>query len=140
MISHHASLIYVMVMVSAADRNMTDAELRMIGEIVNFLPIFRDYDPALLPHTTAACAEILDSDDGLDRGFEVIKASLPPHLRETAYALACDVAAADGDPHVEVMRLLEMMRHRLDIDRLVAAAIERAARARFATHHVKEKD
>jgi uncharacterized tellurite resistance protein B-like protein len=132
MISHHAALIYVMVMVSAADRNMTDAELRMIGEIVNFLPIFRDYDPALLPRTTAACAEMLDSDDGLDRILDVIRRSLPPRLRETAYALACDVAAADGEPHQEVHRLLELFRHRLDIDRLTAAAIERGARARFA--------
>lgn len=132
MISHHAALIYVMVMVSAADGDMTDPELRMIGEIVNFLPIFRDYDPALLTRTTAACAEILDSDDGLDRMLDVIRASLPLRLRETAYALACDVAAADGSPHPEVHRLLEMFRHRLDIDRLVAAAIERGAMARFA--------
>ncbi len=131
MISHHAGLIYVMVMVSAADRNMTDAELGMIGEIVNFLPIFRDYDPALLPNTTAACAELLDSDDGLDHAFEVIRAALPVRLRETAYAIACDVAAADGEPHQEVLRLLELIRHRLDIDRLIAAAIERGARARF---------
>jgi tellurite resistance protein len=135
MISHHATLIYVMVMVSAADRNMTDAELRMIGEIVNFLPVFRDYDPAMLPHTTAACAELLDSDDGLDRAFDVIKHSLPPRLRETAYALACDVAAADGEPHQEVIRMLELIRYRLDIDRLTAAAIERGARARFTLDH-----
>jgi tellurite resistance protein len=132
MISHHAALIYLMVMVSAADGDMTDPELRMIGEIVNFLPIFRDYDPALLTRTTAACAEILDSDDGLNRILEVVKASLPPKLRETAYALACDVAAADGAPHPEVHRLLELFRHRLDIDRLVAAGIERGALARFA--------
>jgi len=136
MISHHAALIYVMVMVSAADRNMTDAELRMIGEIVNFLPIFREYDPALLLRTTAACAEMLDVDDGLDRILEAIKASLPPRLRETAYALACDVAAADGEPHPEVRRLLELFRHRLGIDRLVAAAIERGAIARFAREPV----
>lgn len=135
MISHHAALIYVMVMVSAADRNMTDAELKTIGEIVNFLPIFRDYDPQILPKSTAACAELLDSDDGLDRALDVIKAALPPRLRETAYALACDVAASDGDPHQEVLRLLEMLRHRLNVDRLAAAAIERGARARFTTHH-----
>jgi len=131
MITHHAALIYVMVMVSAADRNMTDAELGMIGEIVSFLPIFRDYDAALLPKTTAACAELLDSDDGLDRAFEVIRGVLPARLRETAYAIACDVAAADGEPHQEVFRMLEIIRHRLDIDRLIAAAIERGARARF---------
>ncbi|MEW5727780.1 MAG: tellurite resistance TerB family protein [Pseudomonadota bacterium] len=138
MLSHHAALVYAMVMVSAADRNMTDAELKTIGEIVGFLPVFSDYDIELLPKTTAACAELLDSDDGLDRAFDFIKAALPPRLRETAYALACDVAAADGDPHQEVLRMLELMRHRLDIDRLVAAAIERGARARFTRpngHH-----
>ncbi len=131
MISHHAALVYVMVMVSAADRNMTDAELQMIGEIVNFLPVFRDYDATQLPKTTAACAEMLDSDDGLDRAFEAIRAALPARLRETAYAVACDVAAADGEPHQEVIRLLEIIRHRLEVDRLIAAAIERGARARF---------
>jgi tellurite resistance protein len=131
MLSHHAALIYVMVMVSAADRNLTDAELHTIGEIVSFLPIFRDYDPGLLPSTTIACAELLDSEDGLDHALSVIKATLPVRLRETAYALACDVAASDGEAHQEVLRLLEMIRHRLDIDRLIAAAIERGARARF---------
>ena len=33
-ISHHSALIYTMVIVSAADANMSDAELHMIGEIV----------------------------------------------------------------------------------------------------------
>jgi Tellurite resistance protein TerB. len=131
MLSHHAALIYVMVMVSAADRNMTNAEMNTIGEIVRFLPIFKDYDPSLLPNTTMACAELLDSEDGLDRALEVIKGSLPVRLRETAYALACDVAASDGEARQEVLRLLELLRHRLDVERLAAAAIERGARARF---------
>ncbi len=137
MLSHHAALIYMMVMVSAADRNMTDAELKTIGEIVGFLPIFQDYDTNMLPKTTIACAEMLDSDDGLDRMLGGIKAALPPRLRETGYALACDVAASDGEAHQEVLRLLEMMRHRLEIDRLTAAAIERGARARFTRNGTK---
>ncbi|MBF0324234.1 tellurite resistance TerB family protein [Magnetospirillum moscoviense] len=131
MLSHHAGLVYVMVMVSACDGDMTDAELETIGEIVRFLPIFREYDPALLIKTTAACAELLDSEAGMAGALDVIKASLPAWLRETAYALACDVAASDGEAHPEVMRLLELIRHKLEVDRLVAAAIERGARARF---------
>lgn len=133
MISHHAALIYTMVLVSAADRNMTDAEMRTIGEMVRFLPVFRDYDAKLLPTTAAACVEFFELEDGLDHAFETIKAALPVKLRETAYALACDVAAADGRTSQEVLRLLEMARYRLEIDRLVAAAIERGARARHAT-------
>lgn len=64
--------------------------------------------------------------------LEVIKGALPQKLHETAYAVACDVAAADGHIKPEVIRLLELLRHGLDIDRLAAAAIERGARARHA--------
>lgn len=133
MISHHAALIYTMTLVSAADRNMTDAEMRAMGEIVSFLPIFRDYDPELLPKSAAACVDLLDDDNGLERALDLIKASLPAKLHETAYALAVDVAASDGRLSQEVLRLLEMLRHKLDIDRLIAAAIERGARARHTS-------
>lgn len=133
MISHHAALIYTMVLVSAADQNMTDAELRRIGETIRGLPVFRSYSEDLLPETAASCAELLQDEDGLAKAFDMIAASLPKHLRETAYVLACDIAAADETINAEELRLLELLRNRLDIDRLAAAAIERAARARFAT-------
>jgi tellurite resistance protein len=47
--------------------------------------------------------------------------------------VACDVAAADGEASQEELRVLELMRDRLNIDRLIAAGIERGARARFQT-------
>lgn len=132
-ISHHAALIYAMVLVSASDRNMTDAEMRKIGEIIVGLPVFADYNPDLLAQTTASCAELLDDDNGLEKALSLIEDALPPRLRETAYALACDVAAADERIAIEESRMLELIRERLNIDALAAAAIERAARARFAT-------
>ena len=133
MISHHAALIYTMVLCSASDRNMTDAEMETMGETISHLPIFKDYDRKLLPQTASACAELLDLEDGLDKALEMIRKALPEKLRETAYALACDVAASDGDAVQEELRVLELMRHRLNIDRLIAAGIERGARARFQT-------
>ena len=99
MIDHMTALIYTMVLVSAADRNMSDAELRTIGEIVRYLPIFKKFDLDKLPKIAADCAEILDDDEGLDKALEVIKGALPQKLHETGYAVACDVAAADG--HIE---------------------------------------
>lgn len=132
-ISHHAALIYTMVMVSAADRDMTDAELRMIGEITGGLPVFVDYNLDLLTKTAAACAELLDDENGMEQALQLIESALPAKLRETAYALACDVAAADGKVSDEEVRMLEILQQRLRIDRLVAIAIERGARARFAT-------
>jgi tellurite resistance protein len=131
MINHHAALIETMFLVSAADTDMTDAELRIIGEIVSFLPIFADYDSSQMEGTLRECAEILGQEDGLTRGLESIKRALPAKLRETAYALACDVVAADGEATQEELRVLELLREHLELERLVAAAIERSTRARF---------
>ena len=131
MLDPYGALIYTMVIVSAADRDMTDAELSTIGDIVGHLPVFRAFDRQELPRVLEACTRLLNRENGLEEAFAAIKAALPANLRETAYAIACDVAAADGEASQEELRVLEMMRHRLDIDRLIAAGIERGARARF---------
>ena len=84
-ISHHATLIYTMVIVSATDNQMTDTGMRAIGETINFLPVFADYENTPLTNTVASCADLLDEDDGFKRAFQLLKdASLPAKLRETA--------------------------------------------------------
>jgi tellurite resistance protein len=130
---HHAALIYAMVLVSAADGNMTDAEIAIISAIVGHLPVFRDYDRSRLMPTLGAFAETLTHENGLDEAFEALEEALPKKLRETAYSLACDVVAADGEASQEELQVLEAIRHRLHIDRLAAVGIERGARARFTT-------
>lgn len=132
-IDHHRALVFTMVLVSAAEGDMTDSELETIGRLVRFLPVFADFDSARLTTVGRECADLLRRDDGLDLAFGMIAAALPERLRETAYALACDVAAADGKLAEEELHLLQMLRDRLEIDRLVAAGIERATRARYAT-------
>ena len=131
MAKHHEALIYTMVLMAAVDRDMTDREMRTFGAIVQSLPVFADFDHNAIPKMAGACAELLTHEDGLDEAFAFIKDSLPPKLRETAYAIACEIVAADGNANQEELRLLEMVRHRLDIDRLIAAGIERGARARY---------
>jgi tellurite resistance protein len=129
-IDHHTALIFTMVLVSAAEGVMTDAELETIGRQVRYLPVFRDFDHDRLTAVGRGCAELLRKEDGLDLACDMIVDALSPSLRETAYAMACDVAAADGAVAEEEAALLELLRRRLGIDRLVAAAIERATRAR----------
>ena len=133
MIESQTALIYTMVLVSAADSEMSDAEIVRMGEIVSQLPVFAGFDGDQLADVAQECAGILGEDDGLDKALRQIRDALPDHLRETAYVLACDVAVADLRASQEELRLLEMLRHSLNLDRLHAAAIERAARARYAT-------
>ena len=133
MTDSHGALIYTMVLASASDGSMSDMELETLSETVRFLPVFRGFDRARIEQLSRECAALLQDEDGLDNAIDVIQGALPARLHETAYAIACDVVAADGSASQEELRLLEMLRHKLNIDRLHAAAIERGARARHMT-------
>jgi len=132
-IAPQTALIYVMVTMSAVDNSMNDKELREIGAIAQHLPIFRDFSPERIIPVARECASILQEDGGLDAVLGLIKDALPFALRETAYALAVEIAASDLNVGQEEMRLLQLLRDALDIEKLVAAAIERGARARYMT-------
>ena len=127
------SLVAVMIAVSAADQSIRTAELVAIQTLVNHLPIFGNYDADRIPTIAQTVFELFEEDDGLDALFGLVRASLPEHLFETAYALACDIAASDGLLAQTELRLLEEIRYELRIDRLHAAAIERGSRARHMT-------
>ncbi|MEM6637090.1 MAG: tellurite resistance TerB family protein [Pseudomonadota bacterium] len=126
-------LIAVMIAASVSDENIRTSELVTIQGIVNYLPVFGGYDVDRIKLIAQTVFELFEVEDGLDALFGIIRRDLPGRLNETAYALACDVVAADGSASGEELRLLEEVRHELDIDRLHAAAIERGARARHLT-------
>lgn len=132
MISPQEALIYVMVTMSAVDRSMDDEELQKIGQIVETLPAFRDFDSEQLVTVSRACGEKLAHESGLDNTLDMIRDALPERLRETAYAMAVEVAAADLHVEQEELRFLQLLRDKLDLDKLSVAAIERSARARFS--------
>ncbi len=129
-LSAQDSLVALMIAVSAADETIRTSELVQIANIVNNLPIFADYDADMLPVISRIVFDLLEPEEGLDALFGLIRQSLPERLFETAYALACDVAAADGTLSAPELRMLEEVRDELEIDRLHAAAIERGSRAR----------
>ncbi len=123
-------LVAVMIAVSASDEQIRTAELVKIESAVNNLPVFGDYDADRINIIAQTVFDLFSDEDGLDALFGLIRESLPERLFETAYALACDVAAADGTLADSELRLLEEIRYELNLDRLHAAAIERGARAR----------
>lgn len=129
----HKALIYTMLLVSASDADMTDAEMQTIGESVRYLPVFASIKEESFVLAAQEVVAYLQKDNGLDTMLEIIKRDLPKELYETAYLLATEVAAADGEVHLEEMRILELIRHHLGLERLTAAALERGTKARFAT-------
>jgi tellurite resistance protein len=130
-VSLQEALIYVMVMVSAADSSMTDQELHSMGEVVKTLPVFAGFDQEELVRVAQDCGKRLQAENGMRDTFAVIGASVPPSHRDTAYALAVDVAVADLSVQQEELRILQMLRDTLGLDKLTVAAIERGAQARY---------
>jgi tellurite resistance protein len=132
-ITPHEALIYVMITMSAADRQISDRELERIAEIVRHLPVFMGFDVNNLAKAAERCGDLLSDEEGLAVLLDQVSSALPKKLYETAYALAVEVAAADLKVPDEEIRLLELLRDELHLDKLVTAAIERSARARHQT-------
>ena len=124
------ALVAVMVAVSASDEQLRTAELVAIQRTVNHMPVFGDYDADRIRTVSQTVFDLFEEEDGLDALFGLIRAALPERLHETAYALACDVVAADGRLRDMELRMLEEVREELAVDRLHAAAIEWGARVR----------
>ena len=66
MLDPHGALICTMMMVSAADRDMTQSELTIIGDIVGDLPVFREFDRQQLPRVLEECSRLLSRENGLE--------------------------------------------------------------------------
>jgi tellurite resistance protein len=129
-LSPQDALAAVMIATSAADEEISQAEMQKITGIIDLLPVFEGYDRDRIQRVSAMVADLFEEEDGVDALVGLVAGALPEHLGETAYALACDVAAADGRLRVSELSLLEILRHDLSVGRLAAAAIERGARAR----------
>jgi tellurite resistance protein len=132
-ISTAQALIYTMVTMSGVEGRINTVELAEIGHIVKHLPAFRHFDEARLTTVAQEVGEILSETEGLKAVLGLVKEALTPKLRETAYALAVEVAASDMAVGKEELRFLAILRDTLELDKLVTAAIERSAIARYQT-------
>ena len=126
------ALIHLMVTTASSDAALSDQELKRMDALIGRLPIFEGFDRSRLPAVANACIDGINA-TGLEGALDNAVAAVPKRLQDTAYALAVEVAVVDLQLPQEELRLLEMIRDRLDIDRLITAAIEAAARARMRT-------
>lgn len=129
-LSAQDALVYLMIVAASSDDAMTDQELKRIDTLIGRLPVFVGYDRSGVPHIANECVDLINGDAGLEGVLDLAIAALPHRLQDTAYALCVEVAAVDLQLEQEELRLLEMIRDKLSLDRLVTAAIETAARAR----------
>jgi tellurite resistance protein len=130
-ISTEQALIYVMVMITGVEGKVKPEELAEMELLLRTLPVFKDFDRVRLATVAQECSDILQEKEGLETVLGLVKDQLPVRLRETAYALAVDVAAVDLAVGKEELRFLAILRDALGLDKLTTAALERSAIARY---------
>ena len=130
-LSPQDALIYLMVIAASSDSSMSQNELQRIETMVGQLPVFDSSDRAGLSRVANNCVDLINSSADIEGVLDLAIAAIPKRLQDTAYALVVEVAAADLTLPQEELRFLEMIRDKLDLDRLITAAIEAAARARY---------
>ncbi len=124
------ALIHIMVVTASSDEGVSDHELEAIGHLIQRSPVFKGFESGRLEKVANDAVDKTNS-AGLDGVLDEAIAAVPKRLHDTAYALAVEVAVVDVQLPQEELRLLEMVRDRLEVDRLVTAAIEASARARM---------
>jgi tellurite resistance protein len=130
-ISNEQALIYVMVMMSGVEGTIKPEELAEIDTLVRSLPVFKHFDRSRLATVAQECGDMLQMSEGMKTVLDLVSDQLPPRLRETAYALAVEVAAVDLAVGKEELRFLAILRDALNLDKLLTAALERSAIARY---------
>jgi tellurite resistance protein len=130
-ISTEQALIYVMVMMTGVEGKIKPEELAELELLVRTLPAFKHFDRTRLANVAQECGDILQEKEGFKTVLALVKDQLPDRLRETAYALAVEVAAVDLLVGKEELRFLAILRDALGLDKLTTAAIERSAIARY---------
>jgi hypothetical protein len=131
MLSPQEALVYTMVVAAEADHEIAEAEINVIGDLCNHLPVFQAVGRAKMTAMAMACSELLTKAGGRAKVFAMIRKALPSQLRDTAYALACDVIAVDNRLRRDELDALEEIRAELDVDPVMARAIEQVAKVRF---------
>ncbi len=124
-------LVQLMLTMAAADGGVSDIEIERIERLITVLPVFNKLPLETMPLILDQFSALMSDENGLDALLETVAHTIPKSLHETAYALAVEIAAIDLDVQPEELRLLELLRDTLKLEKLVAAAIERGARARF---------
>jgi hypothetical protein len=124
------ALIHLMVVTASSDNGISGRELAQIDNLVARTPVFAGYDRARITEVANDAVDAANA-QGIEPVLDAAIAGIPPRIQDTAYALAVEVAVVDLHLPQEELRFLEMVRDKLQVDRLVTAAIEASARARM---------
>lgn len=130
-LSTQDALVHLMVIAASSDATLSTRELGAIAALVTRLPVFEGFDVGQLNRVAEEAVDLLKDSSDIEKVLGMVLGAIPERLHDTAYALAVEVTTVDLRLEQEELRLLQMIRDELGLDRLISGAIEASARARL---------
>ncbi|WP_293167026.1 tellurite resistance TerB family protein [Okeania sp. SIO2C9] len=106
----------------AADGYAADAERLAVGTALSRMQLFRSYPGDVMKKMFDQLLNLLQR-QGVDTLLNTAIASIPHDLKETAFAMATDIALADGEVTEEEEALLNQLYSALGISEEIAIKI-----------------
>lgn len=130
-ISPQTALVYIMVASATADHSLAKIESKVIADTVKILPVFKGFTFEHFKEDIDNCISLLEEKEGIVALLGLIAEALPDRLKPTAYTLACEVVIADRKILKSEIAWLDLLRQKLNIEILTAAAIEMTVHSRY---------
>jgi tellurite resistance protein len=108
------AMLAVALATSAADGNIAEEEAKGIFAYLLQMKMFEGVTQRQLSDIFKKLGKILQA-EGVGGLVTIAKSSLPPELRETAFACAVDIAMADGSVEASEQALLEELQKVLEV-------------------------
>ncbi len=104
----------IMILAIASDGYLADEELDAITAHLSRMHLFQHFRPETMRRMYGKLFEIL-RDDGAEVILESAKETLPSELRESAFAMCCDLILADGFMSQDEQRFLHKLHQSMEI-------------------------
>lgn len=115
----------ILVIAMAADGYATEEEIRTLRSDLYRMQLFSRYDAEEMTKLLEKLLHLLQK-RGTEALFEGARNSLPPDLRDTAYAVAADLVLSDGTFAEEEKEFLDRLAVGLEIDGAIADMLVKA--------------
>jgi hypothetical protein len=107
---------------SACDGHIADEEVQSLVTILGRMKMYQNAPPHKFSSMMDRILGMLKR-GGPEKLLEMAAPAIPPELRETAFANACDIVLADGVVEADEKEFIDNLLHKLEIDRGRATAI-----------------
>lgn len=125
------AIILCLLTAAAVDGAPQNSEIGLIEAIANTTPALAQNSSEDYARMMEIGLALISGPEGLESMFALATRQLATHERETCFAIVVEFVCRNGKISPEELRFLDLLADHFKLDKLLRAAIEKAARTRL---------